>query len=81
MARWNGSKARTFGVVIGVIALLAVETRTALAQSGLVSRGWLTFDSRWNDESFVEIAAGGDRTLALRSDGSVVAWGDNGYQQ
>ena len=27
------------------------------------------------------IAAGGDHTVALKNDGSVVAWGDNGYGQ
>ena len=30
---------------------------------------------------FVEVAAGGQHTVARRSDGSVVAWGDNDYGQ
>ena len=31
--------------------------------------------------TYVEIAAGGYQTVARRSDGSVVAWGDNSSRQ
>ena len=31
--------------------------------------------------TYVEIAGGGIHTIARRSDGSVVAWGDNYYGQ
>ena len=54
---------------------------TARAQSHVVGWGSLVFDSRWNDEPFVEIAAGGNHTVARRSDGSVVAWGSNSWGQ
>jgi alpha-tubulin suppressor-like RCC1 family protein len=43
--------------------------------------GEMVFDSRWHEESFVQVAAGTSHTLARRSDGSVVAWGNNSYGQ
>ena len=30
---------------------------------------------------FVAVAAGGYHSLGLKADGSIVAWGDNGYGQ
>src|SRR5258706_429593 len=54
---------------------------TAHAQEGMVGWGTRTFDSRYNQEAFVEIAAGGFHTLARRSDGTVVSWGYGGQGQ
>ncbi len=34
-----------------------------------------------NSAPFVQVAAGGYHSLALKGDGTVVAWGDNGYGQ
>ena len=55
-----------------------VLTDRACAGSGIVGCGDQVFDSRWS-EGAVEILAGGHHTLARRSDGSVVAWGQNFY--
>ena len=59
---------------LSAVATIASE---APAQSLVAGRGMQVFDSRWNTEAFVEIVAGGQHTLARRSDGSVVAWGLN----
>jgi alpha-tubulin suppressor-like RCC1 family protein len=53
----------------------------ASAQRWLVGNGLMTFDSRWSNESFVDIAAGQYHALALRADGTVVAFGQNGAGQ
>ena len=68
-------------LLAGVLALVAATT-AAPAQSSL--RGWGTqnFDSRWADvRDYVQIAAGHDSTFARRAGGSIVAWGDNSYDQ
>ena len=62
------------------LALVALSSK-APAQSGIVGWGVQVFDSRWNEEAFVEIAAGAYHGVARRSDGSVVAWGYNTYGQ
>ena len=63
----------------------------AAAQSGSVGQSHITgqifgwgeqvFDSTWQHQSFVEIAAGDSHTLARRSDGAVVACGWNYFGQ
>src|SRR6188472_2589098 len=59
-----------------------VLTGTARAQSNVRGWGQTVFDSGWSSETaFVEVAAGENHTVARRSDGSVVAWGDNNYGQ
>src|SRR5688572_24723553 len=58
-----------------LLGVLAVEVTNA--QSAIVGWGTQVFDSRFNEQAFVEIAAGGSHTLALRGDGSVIAWGNN----
>ena len=59
--------------------VLAGLAARAEAQSRIAGWGTQVFDSGWNEEPFVEIAAGGVHSLARRADGSVVAWGDNAY--
>lgn len=62
---------------------LPAPAQSAAPQRSFV-RGWgsRVFDSAWRDtRDFVGIAAGGSQTLARRSDGSVVGWGDNSYRQ
>ena len=59
-----------------------VLTGAARGQSGVKGWGSTVFDSGWSSETaFVEVAAGDGHTVARRSDGSVVAWGDNQYGQ
>ncbi|MEO6708534.1 MAG: RCC1 domain-containing protein, partial [Planctomycetota bacterium] len=52
-----------------------------MAQSGIACVGQRVFYSAWNDEAFVDVAAGMSHSLALRSNGTMVAFGDNGYGQ
>ena len=62
--------------VLSVIALVAGWS-SASAQSGIATRGSMVGDSRWNADPFVETAAAGRHSLALRSDGSIAGWGNN----
>src|SRR5262245_5617339 len=68
-----------FALVVPTLAALLAPA-TASAQD-VVGWGYLVFNSAWNREPFAEIAAGGSHTVARRSDGSVVAWGDNSIGQ
>jgi alpha-tubulin suppressor-like RCC1 family protein len=69
-------------VLLGMVAsVVLASARVVEAQSGILSRGSIAFDSRWSEESFVEIAAGGDHTLARLHDGSIAGWGWNSFGQ
>ncbi|MEP7361591.1 MAG: hypothetical protein ABI744_08430, partial [Chloroflexota bacterium] len=67
---------RALSLLASCTALLGAMSE-ARAQSGIFGWGQRVFDSRWNNESFVQVAAGSNHTLALRGDGSIAAWGDN----
>ena len=54
---------------------------SARAQSEIAGWGTRVFNSVWLNESFASVTAGGFHTVALRGDGSVVAWGANFYGQ
>jgi hypothetical protein len=54
---------------------LPSATPTALAQGQLITWGGMVVDSRIQAETFVRVAAGAGHTIALRSDGTVAAWG------
>src|SRR5262245_5818022 len=68
-----------FSTVLAVVAALPVSAPRA--QSDVRGWGSFRFDSRWHDRSYTAIAAGGVHTLALRTDGSIAAWGWNGDGQ
>src|SRR6188472_907431 len=69
---------RPFG--IAALACLVLHG-TIEAQSYVKGWGSRVFDSRWMVQANVEVAAGGQHTVARRVDGSVVAWGFNDYGQ
>src|SRR5688572_12153958 len=62
----------TARIVVG-LALLCVSG-IARGQSEIAGWGTQVFDSAWSKEPFAGIAAGGQQTVSLRSDGSIVAW-------
>src|SRR5690349_13538278 len=62
------------------LALLLLSSRT-VAQTRLVGWGDQVVDTNFTDESFQEIAAGHEFTLARRADGTVAAWGRNQFRQ
>src|SRR5262245_34098756 len=72
------SVARSFLFVGFACALTGAPART---QEHLITWGQMVNDSRWHSESFVEVEAGRRHTVARRSDGNVVACGDNYYGQ
>jgi alpha-tubulin suppressor-like RCC1 family protein len=61
--------------------MLMAAADPGMAQSQVVGWGDTVVNSAWNQELFVEVAAGGTHTVARRSDGSVVVFGDNTYLQ
>lgn len=61
-------------VSLAACAFLAGESR---AQSGVAGWGQLVFDSRVHEEACVQLSASSSATLALRADGTLVAWGLN----
>src|SRR5436853_3221033 len=66
---------RAFAIV-GVWSVLP-----SLVPAQTYVRGWgqQVFDSRLNEQAFVDLEAGSFHTVARRSDGSVVVWGSNGF--
>src|SRR5262245_1881930 len=76
-------QARTLRLPLSALvipALTALLAATGAAQD-VVGWGQQVFNSAWNNEPFAGIAAGYSQTLARRSNGSLVAWGDNRYGQ
>src|SRR5712671_3066411 len=63
---------------LAVVVVAPMLAAPGTAQSSVRCWGDTVFDSEWNDATdFVEVAAGGQHTVARRSDGSADAWGDN----
>jgi hypothetical protein len=52
----------------------------ANAQSEIVGWGRFRFDSAWNQGPFARVRAGWIHSMAIRADGSAVAWGINWNQ-
>src|SRR5688572_17415212 len=67
--------------LLAICVTLCATPRPGVAQDEIASWGRQVFDSAWHHQPFVELAAGGFHTVARRSNGSVVAWGENGYAQ
>jgi len=67
-------------VPFGSLALLGL-TLPLPAQSDVHGFGAWNFDSRWNRDAFVEVAAGERHTLARRAGGTLAAWGSDGSSE
>jgi alpha-tubulin suppressor-like RCC1 family protein len=63
------------------LAVVAWVSGAARAEVDVVSWGLQTYDQGDLRERYSQIAAGASHTVALKNDGSVVAWGDNSYGQ
>src|SRR5690349_17340321 len=64
----------------GTLAL-ACTLSAAHTQSGVIGWGVKAFDSRGASDSFVQVSAGENHTVALHADGTLVAWGNNDSRQ
>ncbi len=66
---------------LAVAISLTVAAENAAAQSQVVGWGKQVFNSAWNVEQVVQVAAGDSHSAARRADGMVVAWGNNDLGQ
>ena len=67
--------------VVAVLAIVVGAGRQARAEVDVVSWGSQIYDQGDFRERYVQIAAGSLHTVALKSDGTLVAWGSNSYGQ
>ena len=63
--------------VVAVLAIVVGAGREARAEVDVVSWGQQTYDQGDLRESYTQVAAGYMHTVALKNDGTLVAWGDN----
>lgn len=61
--------------------MLLAATNLGTAQSQVSGWGVRAFDSGWYQEQFTGIATGGDRTVAIKTDGSIAIVGAGGAAQ
>jgi hypothetical protein len=64
-----------------LLACVAAVGSAARAEVDVVSWGQQTYDQGDVRERYSQIAAGGHHTVALKNDGTVVAWGNNNSGQ
>ena len=67
-----------FALALAVMAWIAGAAR---AEVDVVSWGYQTYDQGDIRNRYLQIAAGTYHTVALKNDGTVVAWGNNGSGQ
>lgn len=68
-------------LVRSAVLVLGGVSLDAAAQTQVIGMGSQEFNSAWNEEPFVEIAAGGSQGVGRLSDGSVVVRGNDGHGQ
>lgn len=61
------------------VTLAAATANPAQAQNGIAGWGIQVFDNAWHEAGYIGIAGGSFNTLALRSDGTLRAWGSDWY--
>jgi alpha-tubulin suppressor-like RCC1 family protein len=67
--------------VLWFIASIALALPAVAVQSHVFGWGAEVANSSWTHDGFVGIAAGESHSFARRSDGSLVAWGENDFGQ
>ncbi len=67
--------------VVAVLAIVVGAGRQARAQVDVVSWGQQTYDQGDLRERYLQVAASYAHTVALKNNGTLVAWGDNSYGQ
>ncbi|NUP96609.1 MAG: hypothetical protein HUU28_10645, partial [Planctomycetaceae bacterium] len=72
----QSSRIQLCPTILATFGLLALAS-AARAQVDVSAWGQFRLHSAWHREAFADVRAGSDFTLALRADGSLVAWGDN----
>jgi len=80
MSKPRNSNFRSIAAITILVCSLSLpQSATAAQQTGSILGWGMQVVGIDLDEGFIVVAAGGTHSLALKEDGSVVAWGSNDY--